>query len=131
MMRTNVGFILIAAFAADESINAQGQRSFPTPDDAAKELIQAAGDYNVPELLEILGPDAKHLVSSDDPTADRTRAQAFAALARQKVSIVTDTKSGVAKAQLLAGNDAWPFPILMVKKNKGWSFDTKAGRQEI
>src|SRR5581483_6464028 len=131
MMRTNLGVTLIAAFAAAQPINVPAQKSFPTPDDAAKELIQAAGDYNVPELLEILGPDSKGLVSSDDPTADRTRAQAFAALAREKVSIVTDTKGGAAKAQLLAGNESWPFPVPLVKKNEMWVFDTKAGRQEI
>jgi hypothetical protein len=29
------------------------------------------------------------------------------------------------------GNDDWPFPIPLVKAEKGWKFDTKVGRQEI
>ena len=35
------------------------------------------------------------------------------------------------KAVLHLGNDDWPFPIPIVKTEKGWKFDTRAGRQEI
>jgi len=36
-----------------------------------------------------------------------------------------------AKAVLLVGEDAFPLPIPLVKKKDKWSFDTKAGAQEI
>ena len=35
------------------------------------------------------------------------------------------------RAFLAIGEDDWPFPVPIVKTGSGWSFDTKAGRQEI
>lgn len=32
---------------------------------------------------------------------------------------------------LLLGDDAWPFPIPLVKKRCGWRFDTVAGGEEV
>jgi hypothetical protein len=32
---------------------------------------------------------------------------------------------------LLVGNDSWPMPIPIVKRNGAWFFDTKAGREEL
>ena len=38
---------------------ATGPKAFDTPQQAADALIKAAGDYDVPELLAILGPDGQ------------------------------------------------------------------------
>src|SRR3954468_3811362 len=54
------------------------QQGFATPEAAAQALIQSAGKYDVPALLEILGPDAGDLVASEDPVADKNRVLAFA-----------------------------------------------------
>jgi Protein of unknown function (DUF2950) len=35
------------------------------------------------------------------------------------------------RAQLVTGPDEWPFPIPIVKRGSGWSFDTAAGEEEI
>jgi hypothetical protein len=32
---------------------------------------------------------------------------------------------------LLVGNEDWPFPLPLVKKNQKWFFDANAGRQEL
>jgi hypothetical protein len=32
---------------------------------------------------------------------------------------------------LLVGNESWPFPVPLVKKNQKWFFDANAGRQEL
>jgi hypothetical protein len=39
--------------------------------------------------------------------------------------------SGETKAVLEVGTDHWPFPIPLVKREAGWSFDTQAGKEEI
>jgi hypothetical protein len=57
-------------------------------------------------------------------------AAAFAAKAREKNEIALDPKNS-GRAILSVGNDEWPLPIPLVKKAGKWTFDTKAGRQEI
>jgi hypothetical protein len=38
---------------------------------------------------------------------------------------------GPDRKELVLGNEAWPFPIPLVKTAAGWSFDAAAGREEI
>lgn len=120
-----LALIAVAIYATPES----NQKGFPTPEGAALALIQAADAYDVPALLNILGPDAQDIVASGDPIEDKNRAAAFVSAAREKYSIATDTKNH--RAELLVGNDDWPLPIPIVKHNGSWYFDSKAGRKEI
>jgi hypothetical protein len=105
------------------------QRAYPTPEKAAQALIQAAENYDVTALLAILGPDSRDVVTSEDPVEDKNRAAAFAALAHEKNSVSTNSQNN--RAELLIGNDDWPLPIPIVKRNGNWYYDTKAGRSEI
>ena len=106
------------------------QKGFISPERAADALIQSAATYDVPALLEILGPDAGELVASEDPVEDKNRGLAFAALAREKQSVTLDPKNP-GRATLLVGKDDWPLPIPLVKRGSRWYYDSKAGRQEI
>ena len=106
------------------------QKGFATPEQAAQGLIQATESYNVPALLEILGPDGKDLVASENPVDDKSRAAAFAKLAHEKHLISLDPKNR-SRAELLVGNDDWPLPIPIVKRSGEWYYDSKSGRQEI
>jgi len=106
------------------------QQGFIKPEDAAQALVRAADPYDAPALMKILGPDAQDLVASGDPTGDRNRGVEFAKLASEKQSVDLDPKNP-ARAILSVGNDNWPYPIPIVKKNEKWYFDSKAGRQEI
>src|SRR5215472_17119200 len=63
---------------------ASAPKSFDSPQEAAKALIQAADPYDVPALMAILGPEAQDLVSSADPVQDKNAAANFAAKAREK-----------------------------------------------
>lgn len=103
---------------------------FGTPEKAAQALIDAAGSYNVPELLAIFGPNGKDFIVSADPVRDKMNASAFAAEARSKHSIATDP-SKPDRAVIVVGDERWPMPVPLVKKNGMWSFDATAGRQEV
>ena len=116
----------LAAFAAP----AAEQKGFDTPKLAADALIQAAENFDVPALKEILGPESEDIVSSEDAVQDKNRAVAFAAIARVKSSIEVDPKNPNS-ATLSVGNEDWPLPIPIVKRSGKWYFDTKAGREEI
>ena len=109
---------------------AASQKGFDTPQQAADALIKAAGDFDVPELLAILGPDGHDVVASDDTVQDKNNAEAFAKEAAAKNSIQL-AKSNPNRATIIVGDEEWPLPIPLVKKNAKWYFNTKEGKQEI
>lgn len=122
-----------AAHPSAQSASAQSQtpqKLFATPKEAADAFIRAAEAYDLPTLKEILGPDGEDLVSSEDAVQDKNRAEAFAAKAREKNEVERDPDDPKS-ATLIVGNDDWPLPIPLVEKDGKWSFDSKAGRDEI
>jgi len=106
------------------------QKTFDTPEQAAASLVQAAASFEVAVLKEILGPDSEDIVATDDPVMDKQRALAFAAKAKEKQSVDIDPENPN-QAILCVGEDAFPLPIPIVKKEGKWSFDTQAGHEEI
>ena len=115
----------------DSTANAgENQKQFANAKEAADALIQAAAAFDQAALKEILGPDSDDIIASEDPVQDKNRAMAFAAKAKEKVSIEMDKKKGD-HAILEVGNDDFPLPIPIVKNKGKWSFDTKVGREEI
>ena len=124
------GLLCIVSQAAPEVTAKPAQKQFDTPQQAAASLVQAAAAFQVPALKEILGPDSEDIVASKDPVMDKERALAFAAKAKEKQAIKIDPKNPN-QAILSVGEDAFPLPIPIVKKDGKWSFDTKAGRDEI
>lgn len=125
-----LGVFSIAAQQSKQQSAQSAQKAFDTPEQAAQALIAAAEAYNVPALMEILGPDARDLVASGGPVEDKSRGAAFASSAREKRSVTLDPKNQ-GRATLVVGNDDWPLPIPIVKRNGKWYYDTKSGRQEI
>jgi len=107
-----------------------GARAFDTPQAAADAMVKAAADFNVPELLAILGPEGKDIVASADPVQDKNYAQEFAREATQKMT-VDISKSNPNRATLTVGDHLWPSPVPVVKVNGKWYFDAKEGRRII
>src|SRR5262245_45144021 len=105
-------------------------RKFNTPEQAAEALVQAAEKFDVAELDAIFGPDGDNLISTGEPVLDKERATEFAAQAREKMIVSIDPKNKK-RATLYVGNDDWPSPVPIVQSGGKWSFDAKAGRQEI
>jgi Protein of unknown function (DUF2950) len=142
--RTPIGifiFILVAPWSILPSLAAaQAQseaktattspKAFDTPQQAAEALIKAAGAYDVPELMAIFGPDGKDFVASADPVEDKNNAAAFAAEAAAKNSISIEPAKPN-RATIIVGEEEWPLPVPLIKKNGKWYFDAKSGRQEI
>lgn len=125
------GLLCCSLFAAPDGPGAApGQKTFDTAKDAAASLVRAAGDFDVPALIQILGPESSDIVSSDDPVMDKERALEFAAIAKEKQAIEIDPKEP-SVATLAVGEDAFPLPIPIVNKDGKWFFDTEAGRDEI
>jgi hypothetical protein len=105
-------------------------KTFATAEEAANAFIDAAEKFDETALSEILGPDSRDIIHTGEPARDREVAAQFAALARTKNKISKQPRSPQ-RAFLSVGEDDWPFPVPIVKTGGRWSFDTKAGRQEI
>jgi len=116
-----------SAASAGSAIRA---KSFDTPQQAADTLVAAAEKFDVHELIEIFGPGGDDIVLTGEYPLDRQRAFDFAAQAREKQSVSVDPQGG-SRAFLIVGNENWPFPVPIVKMSGKWSFDAKAGRQEL
>jgi hypothetical protein len=106
------------------------QKGFDTSKQAATALIQAAEQFDVPALLEIVGPGGADLVVTRDRVQDKQRATLFAAKAQEKTSVTQDPKNPN-RAILSVGNEDWPYPVPIVKRSGKWYFDARAGRKEI
>ena len=104
--------------------------TFATPQEAADALINAAEKFDAAALEEILGPEARDVIVTGEPARDREEVAEFAKKAREKNSVVVDRRSK-SRAFLAIGEEDWPFPLPIVKKANKWSFDAKAGREEI
>jgi hypothetical protein len=109
---------------------AAAQKTFATAREAADALVSAAESFDVPAMRAILGPDGEDLVVTAEPVKDRDAANAFAAKAREKLTVDTDPKNKD-RAVLSVGNQDWPLSIPIVRKKGTSRFDTTAGRQEV
>jgi len=110
--------------------SAAGPSRFDSPQQAADALIGAAEKFDQGALTRIFGPDGEDIVFSGEFAQDRQHAADFVAEAHEKKSVSVEPKDGN-RAFLLVGSEDWPFPVPIVKRGDKWSFDAKAGRQEL
>lgn len=120
------GLGLIFAFIIS-STPASAQKMFSSPEEAVKAAIAAARSNNDKELLAIFGAQAKEILFSGDPVADKQRRAEFVAAYDQANRLSTEGEDRI----LIAGKQDWPFPIPIVKKGQSWMFDTEQGKQEV
>src|SRR5204863_7938512 len=81
-----------------------GAKVFKTPQAAIDALLAAAAESETGDLLAVLGPEGKDVVSSGDETADKAGRDALLAAAKEKTVVLTMSKTGVTVTR---GPDAW------------------------
>lgn len=106
---------------------AAAQQAFDTPAAAAAALADAAKAGDDKKIVAVLGPGGENIVSSGDKVEDADALKRFIAAYDARHAFATDGD----KTFMILGDDDFPFPIPLVRKNGKWQFDTAAGRQEI
>lgn len=101
---------------------------YPTALAAADALLVAGDQKDTAALFEVLGPGSKEVISSGDETMDRSNRETFILAARDKTTLYSLSPTTVF---LMVGDDDWPFPVPIVKGEKGWTWDTAAGKAEV
>jgi len=108
------------------SCAAPGTATFATPEEAVQRLLAAAEDDDAAE--ELLGAGGFELLRSGDAVADRQDFETVVELVREKLAF--EDLDADRKLALL-GDEAWEFPIPLVREAGAWRFDVEAGREEI
>jgi len=101
------------------------ESGYPTPDAAAAALVKAIEAKDHAGMDKVLGSDWRDYI----PTGDIDRADVDAFLNQYKDSHRIVTEGG--KTHLAVGPTGWTFPIPLVKRGAAWSFDVKAGHDEV
>jgi hypothetical protein len=125
-----VRLVLVAAAVAVAacSVFRTSQRTFNTPEDAVKALVDAAKAEDLGEVVKLFGPDSKDLIDTSDPATAKRNREVFTIAAAERWQL-TDQADG--SKVLVVGNESWPFPIPLVKDGTSWRFDTEEGKEEI
>jgi hypothetical protein len=114
--------------AAAPAPKAAAQKHFASPEEAVAALVAAARTGDPAALLPLLGSDAKSVIESGDPVADREGLERFVTSYDTAHAL---EKAGDSRFELVTGKDRWPLPIPIVRDAEGWRFDTAAGEEEI
>jgi Protein of unknown function (DUF2950) len=104
------------------------QQSFPSPEEGVRALMEAAKHNDTASLLQVLGPEAQPFLNTGDPVSDQASRARFVQAYEEAHTLVL---VGETQVILQIGNDAWPFPIPLVKDTTRWRFDAKEGKEEI
>ncbi|MGA2777521.1 MAG: DUF2950 domain-containing protein [Steroidobacteraceae bacterium] len=120
--------LLMGCFPLASIAQQPGQKTFASPEEASSSLFKAAQANDEKAMLELLGPEAKHLVASGDETED-ARGRADFVRAYGEMHRLVKEPDGT--TTLIIGAKNWPTPIPLVEKSGSWYFDTAAGKREI
>jgi Protein of unknown function (DUF2950) len=123
-----IAVLATASFAGGAQAQQKGQKTFATPEEAAKALLAAAQNNDEKALLELFGPDGKQIVASGDPAEDARVRGNFVKRYEEMNRLVKEPDGTVS---LYIGSHNWPYPIPMRSKGNVWYFDTEAGRREV
>ena len=122
-----------AALAADAAPSGRpsariAQLSFASPEAGAQALQEAMKSNDWKRIYAVLGPGSGKLIYTGDKVTDTSTRTTFVAAYEKSAKFDRD---GDAKATLLLGENDYPFPFPLIKVASGWSFDSRAGAEEI
>jgi len=123
--------LLMASVSAHHASGATAkvkQRTFASPEEAVKALVDAVGKNDKVEMSAVFGAGPESVIFPGDETTDKAFRERFLKAFAEKNSLEKKTED---KVILGVGNDNWLFPIPIVRKGSVWRFDTKAGEEEI
>lgn len=119
-----LGFMTFATLAVAQVEH----QSFDTPQAAVEAFAAALERGDTAALEGLLGPGSETLVSSGDAVQDAADRKEFLDAYRTRSAIVEDSKD---RRTLVIGDNDWPFPVPLAKRDGRWLFDGEAGVDEL
>jgi hypothetical protein len=121
-----VMFLFCSAFTVQAGDTQQ--RDYTAPEEAVQALVAAMKTDNVEEMVAVLGPESRELLSSGDEVADRGGREKFLEAYEEGHNLQQQSSD---RMMLVLGSRNWPMPIPLIKKGDTWIFDVQEGKQEI
>jgi hypothetical protein len=103
-------------------------QSFPTPEEAAKALLDAAASNDADALWAILGDEFRDELENPDAAQEHENRRKVLEAAKESMTLREDNAD---TRVMVIGKEAWPMPVPIVRDANGWHFDTAAGADEI
>jgi hypothetical protein len=117
--------LMIAAGCAKQPAQDAG---FKAPEEAVTALVAALQKGDLAGAQALLGPGSEELLHSGDDVQDASDRAAFLAAYEAKHALTDD---GADRKILVTGQDDWPMPVPIVKRDGRWQFDGEAGIDEM
>lgn len=121
-----VTMVLFAGACSRREQSAADERYFSTPEQAVAALITALERNDMARIDRLLG--VQGLLSSGDEVADSAARERFVTRYRERNELVA---GGPNDLVLQVGEDPWPMPIPLIRREGRWSFDGPAGAEEL
>jgi hypothetical protein len=102
--------------------------AYATPEAALQAFRAAVDGEGGRGLLDLFGKQYEADLIGGDPAEARQNLAALRRMAAQSMTLAPD---GEDRMTIVMGRRGWPMPIPLVKGEQGWTFDVKAGLQEI
>ena len=118
--------LITAGFAGQAS--AKDPAVYKTPEAAAQAILDALAKEDREAILAVLGDEFKDELFSDEESREHASYQRVVASAKEAMQLRADDEN---TRVMVIGKDAWPMPFPIVHGDKGWSFDTAAGIDEL
>jgi hypothetical protein len=123
-----LGLAIAAGCGRKPEQDAASGTAFDTPEAAVSAFVAALEKNDLPRLKALLGPGADELLQSGDAVQDSGDRAEFLAGYAAKNSLADD---GTDRKLLVVGEQDWPLPIPLVKRDGKWVFDGEAGIDEL
>ncbi len=104
------------------------QLVFATPEAAIQAVSELIGQSDGQRIEQMFGPGSIDMFQSGDAETDKEDFQRVKMLIAERV-VFEDFDENTKIA--FFGEQAWPWPIPLVKEGDGWRFDTAEGREEL
>ena len=131
ILKSSVGALaltVLLTMSVFSSVRAAEPAVFDTPEAAAQALLDALGSGDRAAVLNVLGTEFEDELFADEATREQEAYRQVVAAAKEVLQLrEDDPKTRV----MVIGKNAWPMPIPIVQTDKGWTFDTAAGVDEI
>jgi hypothetical protein len=123
-----VALLLTALCSARSFAQEKGQKTYPSAEAASAALFAALEADSEKAILDVLGQDAKTIVSTGNVDEDSERHAGFVRRYLELHRLVNEPDG---TTTIYIGVENYPLPIPLVQKSGKWFFDTDAAKQEI
>lgn len=130
MKATFIALVWLSGMTRFGAAPAKAQSTFATPQEAAQALVDAASQNDSAAMLKLFGPEGKDIVDSGDASEDKRMRADFVTRAHAKLQIEPEP-GNPDYATVVVGENEWPLPVPLVRKDSKWHFDAGQGRMQV